>query len=73
MLSAHPDNPPCRGAGSLAAQILGQGMQLVDMIGRGIAREANQVETALPHVAELLRAHGPPTDHLAAVQPELFQ
>jgi hypothetical protein len=48
-------------------------MQLVYVIGRGIAGEADEVKVALLHFTQLLRLHRPPTHNGFAPQSELLQ
>ena len=49
---------------------LGQPVQLVDVIRRGVAGEAHDLEAALLHLAELLHAARAPAQHRSAMQTE---
>src|SRR5262245_36921553 len=55
------------------AQIVRQRMQLIHVIGRRIAREPGEEKSALPDLAQLLRAHGAPFDDGAPFQSELIE
>ena len=48
-------------------QVLRQAVELVNMIGRGIAGITEQEKFSLAYFAELLRLHGPPAQHRASL------
>ena len=45
-------------------------MQLVDVVGCGIARITDEQESSLANLAELLRSPGTPLHHGAAFEPK---
>ena len=54
-------------------QEVGQGVQVVDVIRRGIAREAQHEKTILANFAQLLHAARPPSQHRRLLQAEGFR
>ena len=54
-------------------QEMGQGVQVIDMIRRGIAREAHHEKTVLANFAQLLHAARPPSQHRRLLQAEGFR
>ncbi len=54
-------------------QEMGQSGQVIDVIGRGIAREAHHEKTILANFAPLLHAARPPLQHRRLLQAEGFR
>ena len=54
-------------------QEMGQGVQVIDVIRRGIAREAQHEKTILANFAPLLHAARPPLQHRRLLQAEGFR
>ena len=54
-------------------QEMGQGVQVIDVIRRGIAREAHHEKTVLANFAQLLHAARPPSQHRRLLQAEGFR
>src|SRR4051812_12095391 len=52
-------------------QPLGESLEVIDVIGRGIAGEASQFEITGANAAELLHAEGTPAQNRSAMQAEL--
>ena len=54
-------------------QEVGQSVQMIDVVRRGIAREAHHEKTALANFAQLLHAARPPSQHRRLLQAEGFR